>query len=98
VSSIDLENALISHPSVQEAAVIAIPHPKWGERPLAIVVPASGERVTEDALNEHLVSRVAAYARPEGYVFVEELPRTSTGKVLKAALRERYKGWSRASC
>jgi fatty-acyl-CoA synthase len=98
VSSIDLENALISHPSVQEAAVIAIPHPKWGERPLAIVVPASGERVTEDALNEHLVSRVAAYARPEGYVFVEELPRTSTGKVLKAALRERYKGWARASC
>ena len=97
VSSIDLENALISHPSVQEAAVIAIPHPKWGERPLAIVVRASGESVTEDALNAHLVSRVAAYARPEGYVFVDELPRTSTGKVLKAALRETYKSWSRVS-
>jgi fatty-acyl-CoA synthase len=97
ISSIDLENALVSHPSVLEAAVIAIPDAKWGERPLAIVVPTPGQDVTEDALNAHLFSRVAGYARPEGYVFVRDLPRTSTGKVLKAALRETYKGWTPGS-
>jgi acyl-CoA synthetase (AMP-forming)/AMP-acid ligase II len=94
ISSIDLENALVSHPAVQEAAVIAVPHPKWGERPLAIVVPGAGLMVSEEALNAHLATRVAAFARPEGYVFVQELPRTSTGKIMKAALRETYKGWT----
>jgi fatty-acyl-CoA synthase len=93
ISSIDLENALVAHPAVQEAAVIAIPHPKWGERPLAVVVVKPGETVTPEALREHLVTRVAPYARPDAYVFVQELPRTSTGKMMKAALRETYKGW-----
>jgi fatty-acyl-CoA synthase len=94
ISSIDLENALVSHPAVNEAAVIAVPHPKWGERPLAVVVARPGETLTEEALNAHLASRVAAFARPEGYVFVQDLPRTSTGKIMKAALRETYKDWS----
>jgi fatty-acyl-CoA synthase len=93
ISSIDLENALVAHPAVQEAAVIAIPHPKWGERPLAVVVVKPGETVTPEALREHLATRVAPYARPDAYVFVQELPRTSTGKMMKAALRETYKGW-----
>jgi fatty-acyl-CoA synthase len=96
ISSIDLENALVSHPAVNEAAVIAIPHPKWGERPLAVIVARPGETVTEEALDAHLASRVAAFARPEAYVFVHDLPRTSTGKIMKAALRETYKDWKPA--
>jgi fatty-acyl-CoA synthase len=96
ISSIDLENALVSHPAVNEAAVIAVPHPKWGERPLAVVVARPGETISEEALNAHLASRVAAFARPEGYVFVQDLPRTSTGKIMKAALRETYKDWAPA--
>ena len=96
ISSIDLENALVSHPAVNEAAVIAIPHPKWGERPLAVIVARPGETVTEEALNAHLASRIAAFARPEAYVFVQDLPRTSTGKIMKAALRETYKDWKPA--
>jgi fatty-acyl-CoA synthase len=93
ISSIDLENALVSHPSVQEAAVIAIPHPKWGERPLAIVVSKPGETPAPDALAAHLEPRVASFARPDAYVFVSELPKTSTGKLMKAKLRETYRDW-----
>jgi fatty-acyl-CoA synthase len=92
ISSIDLENALAAHPAVQEAAVIAVPHPKWGERPLAVVVPKEGAAVTSEALHAHL-SGFAAYARPAAYVFVAEIPRTSTGKMMKAKLREAYKDW-----
>ena len=66
ISSIDLENSLLSHPAVQEAAVIAIPHPKWGERPLAVVVVKPGETITPEALKTHLASRVAPFARPRG--------------------------------
>jgi len=94
ISSIDLENALISHPSVQEAAVIAVPHPKWGERPLAIIVAKPGDIPAPEALAAHLESRVASLARPDAYVFVSELPKTSTGKLMKAALRETYREWS----
>ncbi len=93
ISSIDLENALVSHPAVQEAAVIAIAHPKWGERPLGVVVVKAGATVTHAALSAHLASRVAAFARPDAYVFVPELPKTSTGKILKAQLRDTYGDW-----
>ena len=93
ISSIDVENALISHPAVQEVAVIAVPHPKWGERPLAIVVAAPGETPTQEALDAHLAQRVAAFARPDAYAFVNELPKTSTGKLMKSALRETYRDW-----
>jgi fatty-acyl-CoA synthase len=92
ISSIDLENALVSHPAVQEAAVIAVAHPKWGERPLAVVVVKAGEVVTPDALNAHL-SSFASYCRPQAYDFVSEIPRTSTGKMMKAKLREAYREW-----
>jgi fatty-acyl-CoA synthase len=91
ISSIDLENALLAHPALLEAAVIAIPHPKWGERPLAIVVAKPGETPSPEALAEHLEPRVASFARPDAYVFVNELPKTSTGKLMKAALREAYR-------
>ena len=93
ISSIDLENALVSHPAVQEAAVIAVAHPKWGERPLAVVVLKSGESVTPEQLDSHL-SSFASFARPEAYDFVAEIPRTSTGKMMKAKLREAYREWS----
>lgn len=91
ISSVDLENALMGHPGVKEAAVVAIPHPRWQERPLAVVVPR-GERPKEEELREHLLR--AGFARwqlPDAFVFVEEIPRTSAGKFLKRALRERYK-------
>jgi fatty-acyl-CoA synthase len=94
ISSIELENALVSHPAVQEAAVIAVPHPKWGERPLGVVVLKTGMNATERTLNDHLGPRFASYALPDGYVFVDEIPRTSTGKMMKAKLREAYKNWS----
>jgi fatty-acyl-CoA synthase len=93
ISSIDLENALIAHPAVQEAAVIAVPHAKWGERPLGVLVLKPQATVTREALNEHLGARFASYALPDAYVFVAEIPRTSTGKMLKAKLREAYKDW-----
>jgi fatty-acyl-CoA synthase len=91
ISSIDVENALLSHPAVQEAAVIAVPHEKWGERPLAVIVPQAGQTVTTEELNSHLAPLVASFARPDEYVFVDALPRTATGKVVKSALREAYK-------
>jgi fatty-acyl-CoA synthase len=93
ISSIDLENALVSHPAVQEAAVIGVAHPKWGERPLAVVVVKPGGSVTKEALRAHLTGCVSKLACPDDYVFVTELPRTSTGKLLKAKLRETYKDW-----
>jgi fatty-acyl-CoA synthase len=98
ISSIDLENALVAHPSVQEAAVIAVPHPKWGERPLAIVVAKAGQTPTPEALAAHLESRVASFAQPDAYVFVSELPKTSTGKLMKTKLRETYRDWAWPEC
>lgn len=89
----DLENALMGHPKVKEAAVVAIPHPKWQERPLAVVVPR-GEKPTPEELNEHLLKAgFAKWQLPDAYVFAEEIPRTSAGKFLKRALREQYKNY-----
>ncbi|MGC8875546.1 long-chain fatty acid--CoA ligase [Thermus sp.] len=91
ISSVDLENALMGHPKVKEAAVVAIPHPKWQERPLAVVVPR-GERPTPEELGEYLLQAgFAKWQLPDAYVFVEEIPRTSAGKFLKRALREQYR-------
>jgi fatty-acyl-CoA synthase len=96
ISSIDLENALASHPKVTEAAVIAVPHPKWGERPLAVVVLRAGDALSEDELRAHLAPKFAKFWLPDGFVFEKEMPRTSTGKILKAALRERYRNWRKS--
>ena len=90
ISSVDLENAIVGHPGVREAAVIAVPHPKWEERPVAVIV-AREPRPTPEELNEFLSKRFAKWQLPDAYIFVEELPHTSTGKLLKSALRERYR-------
>ncbi|MGE5638745.1 MAG: long-chain fatty acid--CoA ligase [Clostridia bacterium] len=94
ISSVDLENALMAHPSVAEAAVIAVPHEKWGERPLACVVLKPGiskDASLEKSLGEHLSGRFAKWQLPDRYDFIDEIPRTSTGKFWKAKLRERYR-------
>ncbi|WP_460417575.1 long-chain fatty acid--CoA ligase [Planifilum fimeticola] len=93
ISSVDLENALMGHPAVAEAAVIAVPHPKWQERPLAVVVLKEGARATEEELIQFLAPKFAKWWLPDGVVFVEEIPRTSAGKFLKAKLREQFKDW-----
>lgn len=92
ISSLDLENALADHPAVAEVAVIAIPDAKWGERPLAIIVLRPGRVASEADLRAHLVPRFASFWLPDRYVFVNEMPRTSAGKLLKSALRARYGG------
>jgi fatty-acyl-CoA synthase len=90
ISSVDLENAIMAHPSVLEAAVIAVAHAKWGERPLACVVLKPGKQATPADLNQELAKKFAKWQLPDAYEFVAEIPRTSTGKFWKAKLRERY--------
>jgi fatty-acyl-CoA synthase len=90
ISSVDLENALMSHPQIHEAAVIAIPDPKWQERPLAVVVPKTGANITPESLRDYLASRFPKWWLPEKFIFAKEIPRTSTGKFLKSKLRELY--------
>jgi acyl-CoA synthetase (AMP-forming)/AMP-acid ligase II len=90
ISSVDLENALMSHPAVQEAAVIAVPHPEWLERPIAVVVLKPGQAEPIDALRAHLATRFPKWWLPDRFVFAKEIPRTATGKFLKSKLRELY--------
>jgi len=94
ISSVDIENALMGHPAVAEAAVIALPHPKWSERPLAAVVLAEGKEASAEDLRRHLAERFAKWWVPDAIVFVDEIPRTSTGKFQKRTLRERFKDWT----
>jgi fatty-acyl-CoA synthase len=93
ISSVDLENALVAHPDVREAAVIAVPHPRWQERPLAVVVPRDGAKPTSEQLREFLAEKFAKWQLPDAFVFLDELPHTSTGKLLKMELRRRYQDW-----
>jgi len=90
ISSIDLENAAVGHPAVAEAAVIGVSHPKWDERPLLIVVKRADAELTKEAILDYLRDRVIKWWLPDDVLFVDELPHTPTGKVLKSALRERY--------
>ena len=92
ISSVALENALMSHPSVAEAAVIPVPHERWGERPLAVVVLKAGRDATPGELRDFLAPLVARWWIPDDVVFVDEIPRTSVGKFLKSALRQQYAG------
>jgi fatty-acyl-CoA synthase len=90
ISSVDLENALMAHPAVAEAAVIAIPDEKWQERPLAAVVLKEGKTASEDELREFLAPRFAKWWLPDRYEFVTEIPKTAVGKFRKTALREQF--------
>jgi len=107
ISSVDLENALMGHPAVKEAAVIGLPHPKWLERPLAVVVlrddaasaaaangadPAATAAI-EVELRALLASKFAKWQLPDGFAFVKEIPRTTVGKFKKSALREQFRDW-----
>ena len=89
ISSVALENALMAHVDVLEAAVIAVPHEKWGERPLAVVVAADGAATpTPAALTEHLAPHFAKFCLPDEYVFIDAIPKTSVGKFDKKVLRQ----------
>ncbi len=94
ISSVDLENAIMGHPAVAEAAVIAVPDPKWAERPLAVVVVKEGSKVTEKEILDYLAPNFAKWSLPDRIDFIETIPRTATGKFLKTALRDRYKGYT----
>jgi len=93
ISSIDLESLTMSHPSVAEAAVIGVPHPKWQERPLLLVRVKPGENVDRGALLTHLAARVPRWWLPDDVVFVDQLPHTATGKLLKTELRNAYRDY-----
>ena len=90
-SHADLENAVMGHPAVAEAAVIAIPDAKWGERPLACVVKKPGQSLAAEELDAHLLGKgFAKWQLPDRYEWIDAVPRTSTGKFWKLTLRERY--------
>jgi len=93
ISSVDLENALVAHEAVKEAAVIAVAHDKWQERPLAVVVLKDGSKADPCELRAFLEERFARWQVPDAFVFVSELPHTSTGKLLKSKLRQEFKDW-----
>jgi fatty-acyl-CoA synthase len=93
ISSLDLENALMGHPAVKEAAVIGVPHPKWQERPLAVVVLNEGAKAEAAELREFLGAKFAKWQLPDAFVFAKEIPRTSVGKFRKMALREQFVDW-----
>ena len=90
ISSVDLENLLMAHPAVAEAAVIAMPDERWGERPLAVVVPTTGQTPPPRTCATHLATGFAKWQLPERFEFVEAIPRTATGKFKKTALREQF--------
>ena len=93
ISSIDLENAAMAHPAVAEAAVIGVAHPKWDERPLLIVQKKPNAAVDKAALIEFLAGKVAKWWLPDDVQFVDTIPHTATGKILKTRLREDFKGY-----
>jgi fatty-acyl-CoA synthase len=90
ISSVDLENALMAHPAVAEAAVIAIPDAKWAERPLGVVVLKEGKTATADELRDFLAPQFAKWWLPDRFEFVDEIPKTSVGKFRKTALRDQF--------
>jgi fatty-acyl-CoA synthase len=92
ISSVALESTLMSHPDVAEAVVIAVPHAKWDERPVAVVVPRPGRTPTLESVRAHLAPHFARWWLPDEVVLVESIPRSGTGKYMKSVLRERFKG------
>ncbi|MGI9287259.1 MAG: 3-(methylthio)propionyl-CoA ligase [Pseudomonadales bacterium] len=93
ISSIDLENAAVGHPQVAEAAVIGVPHPKWSERPLLLVVKKPDAELSKEEVLGYLEGKVAKWWIPEDAVFIDELPHTATGKISKKDLRDQFKDY-----
>ena len=90
ISSVELENEIMSHPKVAEAAVIGVKHPKWSERPLACVVVKPDAELTKDELLDFLDGRVAKWWLPDDVVFIDEVPKTCVGKFSKKDLRDQF--------
>ncbi|MEO7247583.1 MAG: long-chain fatty acid--CoA ligase [Novosphingobium sp.] len=93
ISSVELENAVVAHPAVAEAAAIGIAHPKWDERPILVVVKKPGAQVSASDLREFLAEKVAKWWLPDAVEFVDDLPHTGTGKISKKDLRERFRDY-----
>jgi len=93
VSSIEVENAAMLHPGVAQAGVIGVPHPKWQERPLLIVVKREGQNPSPEDIKAFLRDRLDKIAWPDAVEFVKELPLGATGKVLKTELRKMFKDY-----
>jgi fatty-acyl-CoA synthase len=91
ISSIDLENLAVGHPKVAEAAVVGVKHPKWDERPLLVIVLKKDQAATREEILRFMQGKVASWWMPDEVVFVDEIPHTATGKILKTVLRERFK-------
>ena len=94
IATQELESALMGHPAVREAAVIGVAHPKWAERPLAVIVLKPGATCTPDELRAHIAPKFAKFWLPDAFVFVDAIPRTSAGKFKKTELRERFRDWT----
>jgi fatty-acyl-CoA synthase len=94
IATQELENALMGHPAVREAAVIGVAHAKWGERPLAAIVLKPSAACTPDDLRAFLAPRFPKFWLPDAFVFVESIPRTSAGKFKKTELRERFRDFA----
>jgi fatty-acyl-CoA synthase len=93
ISSIELENLAVGHSDVAEAAVIGIAHPKWGERPLLIVVAKKDRQPAKTDILKFMEGKVAKWCMPDDVVFVNEIPHTATGKIQKLALREQFRDY-----
>jgi 3-(methylthio)propionyl---CoA ligase len=93
ISSIDIENVAVAHPAVAMAACIGIPHPKWDERPLLVVVRKPDAELTREALLKFYEGRVAKWQTPDDVAFVDSIPMGPTGKMLKNKLREQFRGY-----
>jgi fatty-acyl-CoA synthase len=96
ISSIEIENIAVGHPAVAEAAVIGIPHPKWDERPLLIIVLKEGQTATKQEILKYLEGKIAKWWMPDDVVFVDDIPHTATGKIQKITLRDRFRNHSLA--
>jgi fatty-acyl-CoA synthase len=92
ISSVALEGALLAHPDIAEAVVIAVPHAKWDERPVAVVVPRAGRVPTLESVRAHLAPSFAKWWLPDDVILVDSIPRSGTGKYLKSTLRDRFRG------
>jgi len=90
ISSVEIENQIMAHPKVAEAAVIAVSHPKWAERPLACVVVKPGEELSKEDVLEFLRGRLTKWQVPDDVVFIDEVPKTSVGKFSKKTLRDKF--------